>query len=77
MDVILVVLYAVIAGSLTLVLILNARRLLARRRMQRASWVKRSGRDRRMCSIPVIFDRRRGSRREEDVSRAYLASLGK
>ncbi|MCU0293234.1 MAG: hypothetical protein MUF10_14795 [Thermoanaerobaculaceae bacterium] len=77
MDVILMVLYAVIAGSLTLVLILNARRLLARRLMPRASWVKRSGRDRRVRNVPVLVDRRRGSRREEDISRAYLASLGK
>lgn len=77
MDVLLVVLYSVVAGSVALALLLGARRMLARRRLPHGSWAKRSGRDRRMRSVPVVFDRRRGSRREEDVSKAYLVSLGK
>jgi hypothetical protein len=41
---------------------------------QRA-WVERSGSERRRRKLPVTFDRRGGPRRQEDISKLFLANI--
>jgi hypothetical protein len=41
----------------------------------RRAWVERSGMDRRRRRLPVTFDRRTGPRRQEDVTRLFLAGI--
>jgi hypothetical protein len=40
-----------------------------------ARWVKRSGRDRRRRRAPVAVERRRGSRREDDLANGFLSKI--
>lgn len=44
------------------------------RHPQRA-WVERSGLDRRRRRLSVTFDRRGGPRRQEDISKLFLANV--
>jgi hypothetical protein len=39
------------------------------------TWVERSGLDRRRHKLPVTFDRRGGPRRQEDISKLFLANI--
>jgi hypothetical protein len=39
------------------------------------TWVERSGLDRRRRKLPVTFDRRGSPRRQEDVSKLFLANI--
>jgi hypothetical protein len=39
------------------------------------TWVERSGLDRRRRKLPVTFDRRGAPRRQEDISKLFLANI--
>ncbi|MCJ7441959.1 MAG: hypothetical protein MUO25_10330 [Thermoanaerobaculaceae bacterium] len=39
------------------------------------TWVERSGLDRRRRKFSVTFDRRGGPRRQEDISKLFLANV--
>lgn len=39
------------------------------------TWVERSGLERRRRKLPVTFDRRGSPRRQEDISKLFLANI--
>jgi hypothetical protein len=39
------------------------------------TWVERSGLERRRRDLPVTFDRRGSPRRQEDISKLFLANI--
>jgi hypothetical protein len=51
------------------------RYLLTVWRHPQRTWVERSGMDRRRRRLPVTFDRRGGPRRQEDISKLFLANI--
>ena len=77
MDIVVVIAYGVMAAAAVVVCVFFTRfvwRKLPRHTQARAN---RAARDRRKRAAPVLWDRRLGPRRLEDVAKGFLASVDK
>jgi hypothetical protein len=77
MDIFIVIAYGVMAGTAAVACVLLARvvwRKLPRHARARAN---RTARDRRKRNAPVLWDRRLGPRRLEDIAKGFLARVDK
>lgn len=77
MSVVSVVALAVSAIALTVGVLLIVRLLRGQIASPGRAWMVRSGQDRRRRKLPVLAERRRGLRRQDEIAGRFLSEIGK
>lgn len=77
MDIVVAIAYGVMAAAALVGLLVLARLVWRKRPRRTRGWAQRAARDRRGRAAPVLWDRRLGPRRLEDVAKGFLADVDK
>ena len=77
MDIFAVIAYGVVAGTAAVGCVFLARLVWRKLPRQARARANRAARDRRTRNAPVLWDRRLGPRRLEDIAKGFLARVDK
>jgi len=77
MDIVVAIAYGVMTAAAVVGFFLLARVVWHKRPRQARARANRAARDRRKRTAPVLWDRRLGPRRLEDVAKGFLAGVDK